>query len=207
MSTRETIINALKLRGGSRADDLAGPLGLTPMAVRQHLYQLQEEGAVTCESKALGRGRPAKLWQLTSKSDVYFVDAHRDLSLDLIDSIKATLGEKGLEAIIDHRSEKQLAHYKTTLDSTETLAERLHLLAAARSDEGYMADAKQNPDGSFILYEHHCPICEAAKVCSGLCKKELEVFQAALGENVIVARDEHILAGARRCSYTIKQKS
>lgn len=207
MSTRETIINALKLRGESRADDLAKPLGLTPMAVRQHLYQLRDEGAVTCISKAEGRGRPAKLWTLTNKSDVYFMDAHRDLSLDLIDSIKKTLGETALEAIIDHRSEKQLQQYKAILAPAVNLAERLDLLTSARSNEGYMAEAKENSDGSFVLFENHCPICEAAKACSGLCKKELEVFQDSLGEDVVVSRDEHMLSGARRCSYTIKQKS
>jgi len=207
MTTRETIINALKTRGEMKADDLAKPLGLTPMAVRQHLYQLQDEGAVTCISKAEGRGRPAKLWQLTSKSDVYFIDTHRDLTLDLIDSIKETLGQNALDSIVSHRSEKQLQHYKKTIAGADTLAERLALLAAERSKEGYMADAKQNPDGSFMLYENHCPICEAAKACSGLCKKELEVFQDSLGDDVSVARDEHILSGARRCSYIITERS
>jgi len=207
MSTRETIINALKIHGATRADDLAKPLGLTPMAIRQHLYQLRDEGAVTCISKAEGRGRPAKLWTLTNKSDAYFMDAHRDLSLDLIDSIKKTLGENALETVIEHRSEKQLQQYKTMLAPAADLAERLELLSATRSNEGYMADVKENPDGSFVLFENHCPICEAAKACSGLCKKELEVFQDSLGDDVVVSRDEHMLSGARRCSYTIRHKS
>jgi len=204
MSTRETIINALKLRGDSRADELAEPLGLTAMAVRQHLYQLQEEGAVTCVSKAEGRGRPAKFWKLTPKADVYFMDTHRDLSLDLIESIKTSLGEAALDKVVSHRSHKQLQHYRKSTQKATTLAEQLSLLAKARSNEGYMADAVENPDGSFLFFENHCPICEAAKACSGLCKKELEVFKETLGEKVSIEREEHLLKGARRCSYKVK---
>ena len=58
-------------------------------------------------------------------------------------------------------------------------------------------------DGSWYLNENHCPICSAAKACSGLCKNELDVFQSALGATVKVERVDHILAGSRRCSYKI----
>jgi len=207
MTTRETILNALKKLGESRADDLAAPLGLTAMAVRQHLYQLQDEGAVTCISKASGRGRPAKLWLLTPKADVYFQDAHRDLSLDLIDSIKTVLGDDALETLIAHRSQKQAETYRAAISAGNNLPEKLNLLAGERSSEGYMADVAETEDGGFSFIENHCPICEAAKACSGLCAKELEVFKELFGTGVIVEREEHLLAGARRCSYTVKEKS
>jgi predicted ArsR family transcriptional regulator len=57
-------------------------------------------------------------------------------------------------------------------------------------------------DGSFLLIENHCPICAAATACTGLCARELEVFQRVLGQ-VTIERTEHILAGARRCVYRV----
>ena len=35
------------------------------------------------------------------------------------------------------------------------------------------------------------------------CDRELETFQAVLGEDVAVERVEHILAGSRRCAYRV----
>ena len=37
-----------------------------------------------------------------------------------------------------------------------------------------------------------------------LCDAELELFQAILGEDVVIERTEHILLGARRCAYRIR---
>ncbi|HCF25674.1 MAG TPA: MarR family transcriptional regulator, partial [Cyanobacteria bacterium UBA11049] len=59
---------------------------------------------------------------------------------------------------------------------------------------------------SFLLTENHCPICAAATACMGLCSKELEVFQLLLGENALIERSEHIVAGARCCTYQVSPK-
>ena len=53
------------------------------------------------------------------------------------------------------------------------------------------------------LIENHCPVCSAARACTGLCANELQVFQDVLGDEVRVAREEHILQGARRCVYRV----
>jgi len=56
------------------------------------------------------------------------------------------------------------------------------------------------------LVENHCPICAAAKVCTGFCSTEQDLFRAVLGEKVIVERVEHIVAGDRRCAYRIQEQ-
>ena len=66
-----------------------------------------------------------------------------------------------------------------------------------------MAEVLPQADGSMLLVENHCPICAAAEACTGLCAKELEIFQALLGEHVEIERTEHILKGSRRCAYRI----
>lgn len=50
-----------------------------------------------------------------------------------------------------------------------------------------------------------CPICAVATACTGLCRMELEIFPAALGEDVMIERVEHILASERRCVYQVAQ--
>jgi predicted ArsR family transcriptional regulator len=66
-----------------------------------------------------------------------------------------------------------------------------------------MAEVHPMADGSFLLLENHYPICAAATACTGLCVKELEMFQTVLGQNAIIERTEHIIAGDRRCVYRI----
>ena len=66
-----------------------------------------------------------------------------------------------------------------------------------------MAECSRMPDGSMLLAENHCPICAAASTCQGLCREELSLFRAVLGDKARVERTDHILAGARRCAYRI----
>ena len=78
--------------------------------------------------------------------------------------------------------------------------------ARIRTEEGYLCEAKR--DGAdFLLMENHCPVCEAARACTGLCRQELELFRTTLGPGVTVEREDHILAGARRCAYRVRGKA
>jgi predicted ArsR family transcriptional regulator len=81
--------------------------------------------------------------------------------------------------------------------------QRAASLAVLREAEGYMAEVQQEPDGSLLLVENHCPICSAARACQNFCRSELAVFQRVLGPDLRVERVEHQLAGARRCAYRI----
>jgi predicted ArsR family transcriptional regulator len=205
-TTREIILTELKKRGQARADDLAEVLGVTSMAVRQHLYQLRDEGAVACCTTPGGRGRPAKHWELTEKSDVYFQGAHRDLSLDLIASMRTLFGEEGLDKLVSHRTAQQQARYEAAAAGKTGLRDRLASLAGERTREGYMAEVTEGEDGALLLLENHCPICEAAKACSGLCSKELALFKS-LFRDAEVERVEHVLKGGRRCAYRVTPKT
>lgn len=204
---KRTILDVLKRRGPSEAQDIAAKLGVTPMAVRQHLYALESEGLVAFAPapKDGGRGRPSKLWRALPTADALFGDAHAELSVELIGNIKEVFGERGLDRLIAKRTEHQVATYKATLASARSLKEKVHRLARLRTEAGYMAEARAEQDG-FILIENHCPICRAAMACTGLCRQELEVFQAALGPGFVITRTDHILAGARRCAYKICAK-
>ena len=69
---RRAIINLLKQEGPIDAAAMSSHLRVTAMAVRQHLYELQKEGLVTYSEEPRPKGRPAKLWQLTSAANRLF---------------------------------------------------------------------------------------------------------------------------------------
>jgi predicted ArsR family transcriptional regulator len=203
---RRSILDRLKQGGPQDANRLAKELEVTPMAVRQHLYELQTEGLVAFSEEPRPMGRPAKLWRVTPAADRFFPDRHEDLAVGLIGAVREAFGSRGLERLVAIRSERQLEAYRARIPARASLPRRLESLANIRSEEGYMAEVRRQPDGSFLFVENHCPICAAATACTGLCSAELDVFRRALGADVEIARTEHIVSGARRCAYRVKAK-
>lgn len=201
---RERILYLLKTGGPRESKELAGLLGVSAMAVRQHLYFFQERGWVNFEERARPMGRPAKVWKLTEQAEHFFPNRHSDLLLNFLDGIEQVLGKQSLEKLLNHRAHRQVTDYSGPLSSQKGLGKKIARLAKLRSQEGYMAEVETNPEGGFLLIENHCPICQAARACGGLCDSELHVFRQSLGEGISVERVEHLLSGDRRCVYHIR---
>lgn len=201
--TRRAIIHLLKQAGAMDAQSLGDRLGISAMAVRQHLYALQEEQLITYREEPRPMGRPAKLWQLTPAADRFFPEGYAELTLSLLESMIEAFGEEGLEHLLAIRTRQQVAAYQVQMQDQLAWGDRLEVLAKLRTEEGYMAEMQPQENGSVLLIENHCPICAVATACTGLCAKELEIFQVVLGDAVTVARTEHILNGERRCAYCI----
>ncbi len=200
---RRAVIQALKTGGPMTAQALSEQLGVTAMAVRQHLYDLEDQRIVAFREQGQGAGRPAKYWYLTEAADRFFPDGHADLAVGLIHTVRAAFGEEGIQQLVAVRTKTQKKAYAKRMVSCNSVREKLEALADIRRDEGYMPDVETTPDGDFLFLERHCPICSAAQACSGLCSSELEVFRDVLGDGVEVERTDHILAGARRCAYRV----
>ena len=202
--TRRRIVKLLKTEGAMDSASLAGRLHVTAMAVRQHLYALQQEKLVTAEERRVPVGRPAKFWRLTQDADRLFPEAYAELNAALITSVQDAFGPDGMARLLDARVARQRADYRSRIDASAPLAKRVQQLARIRADEGYMAEVKRDGQG-FLFVENHCPICAAATACQGFCASELDLFRTALGPGVSVERTEHILSGDRRCAYRIAQ--
>jgi predicted ArsR family transcriptional regulator len=204
IARRNMVLNSLKRQGPQSAHVLADQFNVTPMAIRLHLYEMEKEGLVSSENQSVGRGRPLKLWTLTEEANQVFPDAHQSLAVDLIGAMKDLFGNQGLDKIVQAHGARQLSDYTQHLQGSELLGDRVKALAEIRSNEGYMAEAVQE-GADWLFIENHCPICSAAKACAGLCRNELEVFQKIVGPNARIEREDHILAGARRCTYRITE--
>lgn len=204
---RRSILELLKWHGPQDARTLAARLEVSVMAVRQHLYALADDKLVTSAEESRPMGRPAKLWRLTAAADELFPNAHADLTVSLIQSLRETFGERGVDRLVAARTRRQIEVYRSVVGTANPLAERLRALAQLRSREGYMAEVREEAPGSWLLIENHCPICAAARACTNLCAGELHLFQQVLGEGVHVDRIDHILAGARRCAYRVTAPS
>jgi predicted ArsR family transcriptional regulator len=199
----DTILFQLKSLGEAQAETLARRLGISVQAVRQRLERLLAENLVAFSDRAHGRGRPRRLWSLATSAASLFPDTHAQLTVDLIGTIRTELGEAALAQLLERRREQITAAYRKRLAREPDMARKLTALADMRSAEGYMARLEKLSDQGFLLVEDHCPICAAAMTCQGFCSIELAIFQSLLGPGWRIERQDHVLTGARRCTYRI----
>ena len=203
-SGRERVLHVLKTKGPQTAARIAKRLGVTPMAVRQHLAVLEGEQLVDFTDDRRKVGRPARLWRLTPKASDQFPDCHAELAVGLLQAIERAFGEEGIERLTEERTRQQAENYRARMPGpSASLEERVASLARIRREEGYMAESRHNRDGTIELVENHCSIAKAARLCPKLCGGELSLFRTVLGDDVSVERTEHILSGGRCCSYSI----
>lgn len=202
----DRLLFLLKTRGPSTTDALSRALGITVEGARQQLLRMQAEGLINATREIRGRGRPRQVWDLTTAANRRFPDSHPELTAQLIQTIRSTLGERALERVIAARGEELVRNYNFALKDTPSLAERMARLVSLRNAEGYMAECRKE-NGGYLLIENHCPICAATGVCLKLCRSEMELFSKVLGPAMKVEREEHIVNGSRRCVYRIRPTS
>ena len=199
----DKFLKLLKTRGPMSSAAVAQELGITCEGARFQLTKLAEEGFVEATQVSKGVGRPTQIWSITSKGNQHFPDNHAQLSEQLIESMQEVLSSEQMDAVIALREKKANRKYLDALKDIPNLEEKIIRLAELRNSDGYLAEWDKDDDG-FILIENHCPVCAAAQRCNDLCEAELNTFKEIFGENISVERVDHIIAGARRCAYKIK---
>jgi predicted ArsR family transcriptional regulator len=205
--TADAVLFQLKSLGEAQAETVATRLGITVQGVRQRLDRLLAGGMVAYADKALGRGRPRRMWSLTPEAASLFPDTHAQLTVDLIGAVRSELGETAFSRLLQRRANEIAGAYRKKLVGETDMPGKLAALAEIRSAEGYMARVEELPGDGYLLIEDHCPICAAATVCQGFCSIELEVFKSLLDEGWQIERQDHLLSGARRCTYRITPAS
>ena len=199
----DRILFLLKTRGPAETLALAVTLGVSRQTTLQQLERLVAEGLISHADERRGVGRPRRIWSLTLAAQARFSDTHAQLTVEMLDAVRAEFGDGGVDRLIARREAVTTQSYAQALAPLQSLAARVARLTELRTAEGYMADCSPDPGGGFLLVENHCPICAAAAACQGFCRAELQVFRNVMGPDVTVERTDHILAGARRCAYRI----
>jgi predicted ArsR family transcriptional regulator len=185
--TRERVARSILVNGPSTAAALAERLDLTPAAVRRHLDQLLEDGAVEAREARTGahrgRGRPAKAFALTEAGRDGFDQQYDDLAAQALRFLRETGGDDAVRefatrrvAFIQERFEGVRAEHPE-LGSAE-------ILAKIFTDEGYAAAVRQLPVVGEQLCQQHCPVAHVAHEFPQLCEAETEAISKVLGRHV-----------------------
>ena len=202
-ATRRRILISLKERGGLTADELASLLGISSVAVRRHLTNLERDRLVDHEQVQRGMGRPSYVYRLTETARQVFPHNYDQLASHILGAIQELYGEEAIERIFEHRTEELAQSYRPLINGGN-LPDRLEQLTQLREADGYMPAWEEQEDGTYVLYQYHCPILHVAEGCSEACAHELALFVDLLDAEV--TRQSHQVTGDAQCSYQIRPR-
>lgn len=201
--TRRLILLAMKEHRALTADELAGMLNISAVAVRRHLDNLKHSQLVKHEEIQRGVGRPSFVYSLTEKADHLFPRNYQDLAADIILSVKDLYGQEAVNAIFKKRADKITETYKPFVTAS-TLEGRVKQLVDLRQNDGYMATWEKTDDAEITITELNCPIQHVAEECAQACHEDMELFSSLLGAEVI--RTHNKAQGDSSCAYRIIPK-
>jgi predicted ArsR family transcriptional regulator len=183
--TRERIVTLLKRAGHLTVADMSKEMGITPMAVRQHLMSLEKRGLVSYE---------------TPKAQEVFPSAYGKLAGDLLRTVEELDGRKKVDKLFKTLKGRRLDEKEQLLEGMEPFEARVSALAGALNEEGQMAEVES--DGkAWTLNIFNCVIPSVAQSYPEACRYELELFRDLLGPKV--KRTACQTAGSPACVYSI----
>jgi predicted ArsR family transcriptional regulator len=201
--SRQEILRLLRFRGQMTVEELSRAMGISSVAVRQHLQVLAAESLVTAMTERRPIGRPRRVYELTDRADDLFPKNYHILATMILDHLMERDGPKKITEVFEARRLRLQAQYEERM-AGKSLRERVALMAQIQDENGYMTDWEEREDGSFLLREHNCAICKVARAYPQACQKELELLTGLLDAEV--HRMDHMARGDCMCSYVIRPR-
>lgn len=180
--------------------EMSKEMGITPMAVRQHLMSLEKRGIINYSTKKYGIGRPVFLYRLTERARDFFPKAYGEFVNEMLHTIVKMDGRKKLEKLFQERKDKLLKARLSAMGEIKPVEQRVRALAKLLDAEGYMVDVED--DGDYLdLKEFNCLLHSVAEEFPEACKYELDLYRNLLGNDV--ERTECQRDGFPACVYKI----
>jgi DeoR family transcriptional regulator, suf operon transcriptional repressor len=202
-TTRRAILNLLKRQGPLEASEVARALSLTPAAIRLQLVRLEDDGLLARHDSpgdVARRGRPSHKYTLTSAAEALYPKRYGDLTTELLGYLGGPEGEQ-VDALFERRRQRRVDGARPLL-ANRSFDEQVTALAAILDEDGYLADAEKQEDGSWLVTEHNCAILTVAHGFSQACSSEISFIRDAL-PGAKVERVAHLMDGAHVCAYRI----
>lgn len=176
-STREQILEYLRLHPLSRVSDLARALQVTPSNIRHHLSLLQEAGLVVAAppARSAKRGRPPQRYRLTPQGHPTHLEPLTRALLTLLRQ------DEALERHLDDLGALLLG--ETTLPYPGNLRQRLQRILNDLNALGYDVYWEARQQGPLITFRR-CPFATLRDDFPELCRLDQRLLEQALGHPV-----------------------
>ncbi len=199
---RGDILVQLKRTPELTARDLGRLLGYSLNGIRHHLKELEAEDLVEYRRRHHGVGAPVFVYRLTAGGEALFPRRYEAALLEFLDHVVARDGREAAVQVLESHFTRLAGRLGRSLAEAPP-HRRLEAVAAALSDEGYMAEWREQQGGSFAtLTEHNCAVKAVAERFPEFCQAEARFLEAVLGNPV--ERRTHMLAGCDACEYLVR---
>ncbi|HVB64639.1 MAG TPA: metalloregulator ArsR/SmtB family transcription factor [Nitrolancea sp.] len=204
-ATRRKILSTLKKSDGLTADQLAGLLGITSMAVRKHLAALENDDLIesTLERRAIGR--PANLYRVAPLAEDFFPKQYDMVITELLTDLVQIDGERKVNLLLERRAERTCEFLRERIGHAKTLGERVAALTEGMDELGYLAVWEQCDESTYFIKQYNCAINRVAACFPVACNYEAQMFRQLLDADV--ERASHVLAGDHLCGYVIRART
>lgn len=203
---RRAVLYALRRRGEASAEQIAEQLDMTVSGARQHLSALIRDGLVESaetETPEPRRGRRPLVYAATAAADALFPKAYGELTNELLGYLEGS-DPKLLDELFAQRREHRITNARTRLESKRGLGAKVAELTRILDEDGYLATSERASPGVYLIVEHNCAIWAVAQRYGQACTSELDFIRAVL-PGATIERIQHMVAGARRCAYEVRE--
>lgn len=198
--TRQKIIMLLKKAEFMTVAELSREMGITPMAVRQHLMALERKGIVSYVTKKYGIGRPMFLYKLTEKANDIFPNSYGNFLLEVLRALDDMDGRGKIDKIFRVSKQFMLDKKQRALFGANDFTEKIVLFTELLEKDGFLVELEEKKD-DFKLKMFNCLLPEVANEYPETCKYELELYRNLLSKSV--TRSQSMRDGSPSCVYVI----
>ncbi|MBA4537544.1 transcriptional regulator [Bacillus aquiflavi] len=202
MSTRDQLLNLLKTEKRLTVTEMSSQLGITGMAIRRHLNNLEREGYIQTSIVRKNMGRPVQIFSLSQKGENLFPKSYANIAVEFLEDIEAMKGQELVAALFQNREARLEEKYKQRIKS-KTFIGRVAELAEIQNESGYMVNWKETSNGVFEFIEHNCPIYDVASKYNQACSCEVSLFKKVL-QTGNVEQIHCMVKGGDACQYVFK---
>jgi predicted ArsR family transcriptional regulator len=198
--TRQQILEALKLSGGSTVQSLAKVVDVSPVTVRHHLGNLQADRFVNIKLERRSVGRPHHVYFLSPEGENLFPQQYLKLSKRLLDQIQKTYTPEEIDELFKGIAQDIIDQNASRLQGKNG-QERLDLLLEILEEEGLMVKC-QEVDGEIVIQTHNCPYRALMDNHPKVCAFDGSLISTILDTPVIKTESMH--EGDPHCTYIIE---
>ncbi|PGE94976.1 ArsR family transcriptional regulator [Bacillus pseudomycoides] len=204
-TTKEEIVQLLKINGEQTVASLAESLEITEMAVRRHLSKLEKEKIIQSKMVRQHVGRPTYVYDLSQKGEDSFPKDYKQFALEVLEDLESIGDETLVNAILKARTNRMEEQLQKRISRQDNVWQKLREVAVIQEKKGYMVQVKQEGENSYILQKQNCPLKAVAEKYPQLCLEEESMYKRLFSDEN-VKELSNMCNGDCHCSYHIQEK-
>lgn len=203
-NTRTTILTYL-LGQDLSALDLEEKIGINESAIRRHLQILEENGFIEHYFKKAKRGRPKKLYSITSAGRDLFPKKNDLLLRSLVKKLEKEYGETAVSGLMK-KVAKSLKKHLSLPERNGNPKERLEALVNAFDKLGFFPALSKEGDTYVISFRHCIFDGKDPGLAKYLCMMHKQLIREVLGDIEILQTSSLCEEGGEVCRHEISFK-